>query len=203
MNTRRITPSILRIIVNLFYGHGLERLYPVKIVLNFLTTKLKKTDALVVVQGHRMLLDSRDSLGLSIWGIHEPLVTKIFEKEIRNGYVVLDIGAHIGYFTLISAKLVGKNGKVFAFEPDPANFALLKKNIASNCYKNVIISQKAITSKNGKLKLHLSKDSTGHQIDYSHSSYQTIEIESIRLDDYFRNYDENIDFIKIDAEGAD
>jgi FkbM family methyltransferase len=203
MNIRRITPLILSIAVNLFYGYGLERLYPVKVLLDILTAHFKKTNSRVIIQGHTMFLDSKDSLGLSVWGIHEPLVTKIFKKEIRSGYVVLDIGAHIGYYTLIAAKLVGKNGKVFAFEPDPTNFTLLKENIITNSYKNVVIAQKAVTNKSGKLKLYLSEDSSGHRICDSHDGRRAIEIESVQLDDYFRNHDGHIDFIKMDVEGAE
>ncbi len=54
---------------------------------------------------------------------------------------------------LIFAKLVGENGKVYTFEPDPTNFALLKKNVEINGYENVVLVQKAVSNKNGKLKL--------------------------------------------------
>lgn len=151
-----------------------------------------------------MFLDPIDTLSLSIWGIYEPLVTELFKREIKKGDVVLDIGAHIGYYTLLAAKLVGEKGKVFAFEPDPTNFGLLKRNVKTNGYKNVILVQKAISNKTEKIKLYLSKDNLGdHRIYNSHDGRQSIEIEAIRLDDYFKNHEEGVDFIKMDIQGAE
>jgi len=63
-----------------------------------------------------------DALNLSVNGVYEKFLTEVVKKEIKEGGVVLDIGSHIGYFTLIFARLVGKTGKVFAFEPAPSSF---------------------------------------------------------------------------------
>jgi len=65
-----------------------------------------------------MFLDSCDSLQLSINEIYEPIETNFVKDKIKEKNIVLDIGANIGYYTLIFAKLVGNNGKVFAFEPE-------------------------------------------------------------------------------------
>ena len=62
-----------------------------------------------------------------------------------QGNFVIDLGANIGYYTCILAKLVGKDGKVFAFEPDPRNLKLLEKNIKVNEYNNVVIVDKAVS----------------------------------------------------------
>ena len=176
--------------------------YPVKAINSFIISHLESSFA--EVQGHKMFLDSKDSLRLSINGVYEPLETEIVQKEIKSGNVVLDIGANIGYYTLIFAKLVGEKGKVFAFEPDPDNFALLKKNIKINGYRNVILVQKAVSNKSGKLKLYLCEDNPGdHRIYNSHDSRKSVEIEAIRLDDYFKDYDGKIDFIKMDIQGAE
>ena len=152
-----------------------------------------------------MFLDSTDSLRLFARGINEPLTTELIKKEIKKGYVVLDIGAHVGYYTLIFSKLVGEEGKVYAFEPHPGNFILLKKNVETNGDKNVVLVQKAVSNKTGKIKLYLCEDIVGHSIHPFESPQdggQSIEIEATRLDDYFKTYDGKIDFIKIDIEGA-
>jgi FkbM family methyltransferase len=181
---------------------GIGRFYPIRIANNFMIPHLKSNFA--VVQGHKMFLDSKDSLCLSIYGVYEPFETELVKKEIKKGDVVLDIGANIGYYTLIFAKLVGGEGKVFAFEPDPTNFTLLKKNVEINGYKNVIMVQKALSNKTGKIKLYLSEDNKGdHRIYDSGDNRQSIEIESIRLDDCFKNYNGGIDFIKMDIQGAE
>lgn len=157
-----------------------------------------------LVDGHKMFLDSKDSLGLSSEGIYEPFETEFVKRELKKGDVVLDIGANIGYYTLIFAKLVGEKGKVFAFEPEPTNFYLLKKNVEINGYKNVTLIQMAVSNKTEKLKLYLSEVNKGdHRIYDSHNGRQFLEIEAVRLDDYFKNYNEKIDFIKMDIQGAE
>ena len=62
----------------------------------------------------------------------------LIRKHVKMGQVCFDIGANIGYLTLILAKLVGPTGIVYAVEPKPANYKVLKKNIRLNEYKNII-----------------------------------------------------------------
>lgn len=155
------------------------------------------------VNGHKMFLDPSDSLNLLIWGVHEPLVTKLVKKYVKKDDIILDIGAHIGYYTIILAELVGEKGKVFAFEPNPTNFALLKRNVKINGYNNVILVQKAVSNKTGRIKLYISKDNYDHRIYDSHDGRQSIPIETIRLDDYFTKYEGRINFIKMDIQGAE
>lgn len=204
MKMRRIILSILRKGFKHLYGRGINNFYPIKVVYRFLSSHLKNPNLVVEVEGSKMLLDSKDSLGLSVWGVYEPFETELFKKEILKGEVVLDIGANIGYYTLIAAKLVGENGKVFAFEPDPSNFAILQKNVEMNGYKNVILVQKAVSNETGKLRLYLCEDNKAdHRIYDSHDGRKFIEIEAVRLDDYFKNYNGKVDFIKMDIQGGE
>lgn len=183
-------------------GYGIGRFYPIRIAHQFVLKRLKSDFAMVL--GHKMFLDSKDSLQLSINGIYEEFETSLVNKEIKRGDIVLDLGANIGYYTLIFAKLVGENGKVYAFEPDSTNFALLKKNVEINGYKNVVLVQKAVSNKNGKLKLFLAEDNTvDHRIYNSHDARKFVEIESVKLDDYFKDYNGKTNFIKIDIQGAE
>jgi FkbM family methyltransferase len=153
------------------------------------------------VLGHTMYLDDLDTLNLSVYGIYEEFETNLIKQEVKKGDVILDIGANIGYYTLIFAKLVGESGKVYAFEPDPTNFALLKKNIEANGYNNVVLIQKAVSNKSEKIKLYISKENRGdHRIYPSYESRQTVEIECVRIDDY--NIPK-VDFIKMDIQGSE
>jgi len=156
-----------------------------------------------MIDGHKMWLDDKDSLGLSSNnGIFEPQEIELVKKQVSLGDTVLDIGANIGYYTLIFAKLVGEHGKVFAFEPDPTNFALLKKNVEMNGYSNVILVPKAVSNENKKAKLFLCEQNQGmHRVYNSVFCNESIDIEFLKLDDYFQ--DEKISFIKIDIEGAE
>lgn len=202
MNPKKASLEIYKAVRATFGGYDIERFYPVRVVHGLLIKNLKSDFAIVL--GHKMFLDSKDSLDLSINGIFEEYETELVRKEIKRGNVVLDIGANIGYYTLIFAKLVGEDGKVFAFEPDPTNFALLKKNIEINGYKNVVLVQKAVSDKSGKIKLYLSESNEAdHRIYDSRDGRKFVEIEGVKLDDYFKNYDGKIDFIKMDIQGAE
>lgn len=195
---------IFRRVIRIFYGYDIGKFTPIKFIYNFLVFHLKGISSPITeVDGHYMFLDSLDSLNLLIWGTHEPLMTRILKKYVKKGDIIIDIGAHIGYYTLIFAKLVGKNGKVFAFEPDPTNFNLLKKNVRGNGYDNVILEQKAVSDKTGGIRLYLSEHNYDHRIYDSQDDRQSIPIESIQLDDYFKNYEGTINFIKMDIQGAE
>jgi FkbM family methyltransferase len=202
MDTRRILLKIFKKGVKFFSGYGIGSLYFIRVAYKFLVSHGASN-----VQGHTMFLDSSEtSLRLFAHEVYEPFETEFFKKEIKKGDVVLDIGANIGYYTLIFARLVGENGRAIAFEPEPANFALLKKNVRINDYRNVILVQKAITNETGKIKLYLSRDKDNrgdHRIYDSGDGRKFIEIEAIQLDDYFKDYNGKIDYIKMDIQGAE
>tara|TARA_Y100000590_G_scaffold432073_1_gene547644 strand:+ start:669 stop:1556 length:888 start_codon:yes stop_codon:yes gene_type:complete len=176
---------------------------------------IKSTDEMLkpdycFVQGHKMFLDKFDSLDLSINKEYGVLETKIIKDEIKPGDIVLDIGAHIGYFTLILAKYVGDKGLVCAFEPEPKNFKLLSKNVQVNNYKNVILTNKAVSNKNEKCLLYVGQESSGANRIYEpkkslSQKFQTVTTETIVLDDFFKNKEnlDKISFIKMDMEGAE
>lgn len=156
------------------------------------------------VHGHVMHLDPLDSLGLSMPGLYEAFETAFFLGELRPGSVVLDIGANIGYFTLLFAKAVGPQGHVYAFEPDPENFTLLQSNVAQNDYRNVTLERKAVSATSGVLRLFLCEQNRGdHRIYDSGDGRACVTIESTRLDDYFASGVPNIDLIKMDIQGAE
>jgi len=195
---RKLFLSIYRLANKIFLGSGIRRFGFIKSIDNFIARFLKSDFA--IIHGQKMILDTNDSLRISLSGVYEPFETKIVKGLIRKGDVVLDIGANIGYYTLLFAKLVGKNGRVIAFEPEPDNFAILKKNITLNNYKNIEAFQKAVSDRTEKIKLFLHKTAkTQHSIYSSTENDRAIEVESVKLDDVI---DEKIDFVKIDAEGA-
>ncbi len=180
----------------------LERLRFVQFCNNLLVSSLKSD--YVEVQGHKMILDSRDSLRLSINGVYEPLETEILIKEIKEDYTVLDIGANIGYYTLIFAKCVGSKGKVYAFEPDPENFSILSKNVEINGYGNVVLENKALFSRTDKISLFLNEENkSDHRLYETDNNRECISIDAIKLDDYLERIDQRIDLIKIDIQGAE
>ncbi|MCL6622961.1 MAG: FkbM family methyltransferase, partial [Syntrophobacterales bacterium] len=124
----------------------------------------------------------------------------LFESTVKEGSIVFDVGAHVGYYSLLASILVGSAGRVVAFEPLPENVAYLKKHIQLNHLKNVIVIKKAVSDCTGEaLFQEGSSRSTGHL-----SSQGNLKIQTISLDDFVReNPGLAPDYLKIDVEGAE
>tara|TARA_Y100001949_G_scaffold79296_1_gene67084 strand:- start:766 stop:1608 length:843 start_codon:yes stop_codon:yes gene_type:complete len=160
----------------------------------------------VEIEGRKMFTQNNDGLALSIFKIYEPNQTEIVKKYVHEGDIVVDIGAHVGYYTLLMAQLVGKNGKVYSFEPDPVNFQLLKKSVEINGFENVVLIQKAVSNITDKVKLFLGDNDSAINRIYDAKlgdAKESIDVESIRIDEYFKENDELVNFIKIDSEGSE
>lgn len=137
-------------------------------------------------------------------GIWEPCVTSYMLSKIRAGQNVVDVGAHIGYFTIIMSLLVGDGGTVFAFEPEPCNFELLRTNLALNGVRNVTAESRAVSDQAGRAGLHLSGCNTGdHRLYGSPAERDVHEVDTVTLDGYFAGSDEPVHFVKIDAQGLE
>lgn len=196
-------------IIKMLSRYGFGKIYLIKLIHNFLKVHLRPK--FVNIQGHKIFINRKDFYVCSHllnFGAWEPNETELIKREIKKGDVALDLGAHIGYYTLIFAKLVGEKGRVFAFEPAPDNFALLEKNVKVNNYSNVILERKGVLNKSGKAKLWLRSDSnkSGHRIHPINMKIhhpKPIEIDVVSLDDYFKDYNGKIDFIKLDIEGSE
>ena len=157
----------------------------------------------VKTNGNILYLDSNDALDLSINGTWEITQTKLIKNLVKKGDVALDIGAHIGYYTLLLAKLVGKRGEVIGFEPDQDNFQLLKKNVMVNGYTNTILESNAVSNTVGAVTLYRSALSSAKGKLHNSDNCEPIQVDAVTLDRYFAGYERGIDFIKIDAEGAE
>ncbi len=203
---RKLMFSIFKVFTKILSGKGFGSFAIVYKIYSTLFEHLGPRDiTLVDVQGNKMYLNPSGkgvSLSLLTKGTYEEFETELFKKEVKKGMIVLDIGANIGYYTLIAANLVGENGKIFAFEPEPNNFALLKKNVEINGYKNVILIQKAVSDICGMTKLFLSsEDESAHGM-FKVNNRKSITIETITLDEFF-NKGQKIDVVKMDIEGAE
>ena len=147
-------------------------------------------------------VDEKDSLGVLGGKIHEPAIRRLMSERIKPGSTVLDIGANIGYHTLLLSRLAGVNGRVYAFEPSGQNFALLEANIRNNRICNATAENIAVSDSNGPTRLYLNDSNHGMNRVYdSLCADLSIEVESVKLDDYLRDRVQRVDFVKIDVEG--
>ena len=158
-------------------------------------------------RGHEMYLDltdvevSRSLVSLGSWEEHE---TRIFSAAVKEGMVVVDIGANIGHYTLEAARRVGEKGKVLAFEPEPHNFSLLCRNVEANRYRNVIPVQKALSNRSGAARLTLSAGNLGgHHLKNSGEHGEDVAVSMVTLDEFLLDEPRPINVIKMDAEGAE
>jgi FkbM family methyltransferase len=143
-----------------------------------------------------------------LMALHEDEILDQFDP--RPGDTVVDVGAHIGLYTLIAAKRVGPGGKVIAIEPDPENFKILKKNILLNQLSNVKALGCAVYSTKEKLKLFLPQLEQGRTIfntvmqDRARTSNNFLEVEANTLDNILESINiTEVNWIKIDVEGAE
>ncbi len=130
---------------------------------------------------------------------YEPYETQLILRQLKKDGVVVDVGANIGYYTILMADKVKK---IYAFEPDKISFEILKKNIAANKLKNVTAINAAVGSKEEIKNLYKSKENLGDHKLYKTQKQEFLQkeaVEVIKLDNYLK--DEKIEMIKIDTQG--
>ena len=157
-----------------------------------------------------LMLNTHDPIisGMLTLGIFEPYETILFREALQEGMVVVDIGANIGLFSVIAATRVGESGSVIAFEPEPENYALLKKNIEKNKLKNVTLYQKAVADKPGQLTLHIydankGKHSLVKDVTDAPGFNSDVLVEVVQLDTVLGEKHIRPNIIKMDIEGAE
>lgn len=145
-------------------------------------------------------------LAVLLWkfGLLENFEVTLLKKYCRPGMRVIDIGANIGFYTLIAAHIVGEKGNVLAFEPEHSNFQMLQQNLSANSYSFVTPVEAAISDKTEKICLFRSNAHFGDHRIYQHSKDQqgTALVQAYALDD-FLDPSQTVDIIKMDIQGAE
>lgn len=139
---------------------------------------------------------------LYLFGYREELETEIVKKNVKKGMRVLDLGANIGYYTLLMAKLVGEKGKVYSVEPYQPNFKRLKRNILINqLSRRVVLDNIAISDKTRFVDFFVgSSHNLGSLFNNENDQVQKkIKVKALSLTDYLKNK-LPIDFIRMDIE---
>lgn len=122
--------------------------------------------------------------------------------KIEEGSVVIDVGAHIGIFSIKAARESGKKGRVIAIEPHPTTYTLLMANLKRNRCENIIPFRMAASNFKGEAELYLYHHSGGHSLVFKRNS-GVIKVSVDKLDNIVKKFNpEHIDLIKVDVEGA-
>jgi FkbM family methyltransferase len=159
--------------------------------------------------GIRMELDGRDFVTqtLLMTEIWEPEVTQWVTSSLKPGDVFVDVGAHVGYYTLLAGKLVGESGKVVAVEPNPATVTRLERDIALNPFQNIVVRKVACTDRETTLRFFQAPiDNTGTSSINKSNAHEgnEISVPGVPLDKIIQDLGINrVDLVKIDVEGAE
>jgi FkbM family methyltransferase len=141
-------------------------------------------------------------------GTWEPHVSREMRPLLQPGAVFVDVGANIGYFTLLAATLVGDRGRVIAFEPNANNRALLEQSIQANGFANIQLHANAVDEKARTLRLFATEVSSLSLVLAECSIHAVPEmtrpspIEAVALDEFLADID-RLDVVKIDTDGAE
>lgn len=132
-------------------------------------------------------------------GTHEPLVQALLERQMRAGDVAWDIGAHVGFFTVLMARQAGPEGRVYAFEPVDRNAVRLEENIDANGLHNVVICPAAVSDVSGFVAFADGATSLEGRIDQQGA----MRVECVTVDSAVAAGCTPPTLMKLDVEGAE
>lgn len=137
---------------------------------------------------------------------YEPDVTRLLSATLQPGMVFFDVGANLGYYSLLGSKKVGKDGQVHSFEPAAAQFKHLKLNVSLNRAANVILNECALSDSRGETTLFLSEgwNQGTHSLARTNGQSSSCIVSRISVDEYVAMTGvKRLDVMKVDVEGAE
>ena len=150
--------------------------------------------------------DEGISTELQIYESHEPLTTHLMINELKQDMFCLDLGSNIGYYAVIESNMIGESGKIFAIEPSPVNFPVLKSNLENQKKNNFLAYNIAIGDKNEEMEFIISSKSNWSKIRMNNEKInpedKIIKIPVKTLDSFVKeNNITKIDILRMDVEG--
>lgn len=168
------------------------------------------TDGQFTVHGLQLAYRAQDqgvALTIKMKGHYEPETEDVLRQHLRPGDTFVDLGAHIGYFTLLAAQLVGTGGKVYAFEPNPGTHQLLQHNITQNALDEIVtVVPSAVSNAEGFVRFHTATtDTVSARIGTDNDAHtHLVEVPTTSLDAFFATHAPGtLRLIKMDVEGAE
>ncbi len=195
--------TLYKIFRKLVHKIGLNHFWGIRRFADFLKSIYERIrlPSPVIIQGIKFA-----KVPPQVWlnGSYEPNTTCLCKRIIKNGWTTIDLGADFGYYSLLFAKLVGPKGKVFTFEPSGEGFNYLIKNITINNFTNIVPLKKAVGDKSGLENFFVRQGTPSfYNLHLEREKREIKKVESVRLDDFFKDYPKLINFIKMDIEGAE
>ena len=150
--------------------------------------------------------DQGISTELQIYESHEPLTTHLMINELKQDMVCIDLGSNIGYYAVIESNIIGESGKIFAIEPSPVNFPILKLNLENQKKNNFVAYNIGIGDKNEEMEFIISAKSNWSRIRMNNekinSEDKVIKIPVKTLNSFVNENDiKKIDILRMDVEG--
>lgn len=131
----------------------------------------------------------------------EPAETLALLRMLQPGMTVVDVGAHVGYYSVLCAQRVGRAGRVIAFEPEAQNRRLLHANLLLNDCANVAVHASAVDAAAGSARLFLSDSNRGDHRLHAVAGRRSVAVDTVSLDAALAGL--ALDFVKIDTQGAE
>lgn len=149
------------------------------------------------------------------WYVDEQFDLEVFRQHLKPGMTFVDLGANIGFYTILARSIIGDGGRVYSFEPFPRNAELIRASIRENGFENVTLVQAAVSDSNESATFYLSPDASSEHslldLGFRYTKPQaalderSIIVDVVSLDNYFVTeiHSTKIDFVKMDIEGSE
>ncbi len=136
-------------------------------------------------------------------GLYEKELTDLIEAFVKPGMTVVDLGANVGYYSVLASRLVGTSGRVYAFEPDPDAYQYLRRNVELNACANVILVNKAVSIRDTVADFIPRQFERGFLSDLP-TGQASIRVQTVRLDAFLASAGwPPVDLVKMDIEGSE
>ena len=156
----------------------------------------------LLINGRRMNIQLHDvgiSTELALFKVHEPISTQLLPNYLKKGYSCLEIGANMGYYTLLISDIIGREGRIYTVEPHPENFRTLFTNISINNLRNVVCFNVACSNYEGYGSMKVMPQSNWHRLLENHDT-SGLPVEVKTVDSLTKNF-KRLDLMRMDVEG--
>jgi FkbM family methyltransferase len=158
------------------------------------------------VDGFRLHHDGQASVNVNalIMGMFEPETTQLFKRMLAPGMTVIDVGANVGYYSLLAAQAIGSTGHVWAFEPVPSTVALIHKSVDDNgCADRIQVCPCAVGASAGTARIYLGPEDSGtSNLFIPHTEYVDVPVTTLDTWAAAQGWP-TVDVVKMDIEGAE